>query len=70
MLEISFTGEVYTDKCTGMGTGMMHLLICYIHLFYFSVYQAGFSHPHKLLSDPRKCLVSVFSLLELGYQAR
>lgn len=49
-----------------MGTGMMHLLICYIHLFYFSVYQAEVSHPHKLISDPRKYIVSVFSLLKLG----
>lgn len=39
---ISSSGEVYADGLSGMGTGIMHLIICYINLFYFAVYQAGF----------------------------
>ena len=39
---IYFSSEVYADKLNGMGTVMIHLITCYMHLFYFPLYQAGF----------------------------
>lgn len=66
---ISFSGEMYADDMSKMSTGIMHLIICYIHLFYFAVYLAGFSNS-QIVIEPKEMPSQFDSVLELVYQAR
>lgn len=58
---ISFSGEVYADELSGMSTGIMQLVICFIHLFYFAVYQAGFSISQIIIGPKEMPSQFVFS---------